>query len=120
MPEYTTNQEVRFIWNFNSQIQVCQNRAPHTHINIVFSLKDLKLIMFAYGTKLSEVRLSYDGEEYKAFINNNTSMVTIVGTIQDRRRKGYRSPISFSIDDLDHVINMVENEVSKCLGNLEH
>lgn len=117
MGEYTTDNEIRFCWNFDRLVSIYNNRAVRTHIHVVFSTEELKKICSAYGYRLPEVRLFYDGEEYKAFIDNRTSIITLVGTIQDRRRKGYRSPISFSYDDLNHVISCANNQAEQINSN---
>lgn len=110
MPEYTTKDEVRFAWNNSQNISIFKNSAPRTHINIVLSLENLKNIKDAYENGLPEVRLFYDKEEYKAFIDSYPSRITLVGTTQDRRRKSYRNPISFSFEDLQKVIKVVEGK----------
>ena len=86
--EYTTNKEIRFTWNFDYCIQICKNHAPETHVNIVLPIKDLKSIRRAFGFRNDEVKLFYDGKEYIAQINNEDMEVTLVCSIQDRRKKG--------------------------------
>lgn len=111
MGEYTTKDEVRFTWNFDKKIQICQNRSPRVYVNIILSLDDLKNILPSYRYSFTQKQIFYDEEKYLVLIDDDNSKITIESSIRDRRRKSFKNPISFSYDDLKKVIKMVETQV---------
>lgn len=108
-PEYTSPNEVRWIWNNPNDISIVQNGATQSHI-MINNIPLHHLIEFSNKFKNRYIKIPYliNGNNVQVYFNNVTKTILIEGKITDRRKKGYLHPLIIELEEWDNAIKKIE------------
>ena len=108
MPEYTTPNNERFIWNDHYSIMVCMNANPN-YVQPTLSIWEMQKILELYYQ--GEVSYRFKGFDYIFALKDEK--IVIEGIIKDGRKKGYSNSLTIFVPDWVEAIRMVQLSASE-------
>ena len=108
MPEYTTPNNERFIWNDIHSIMICKNANPN-YVQPNLSIWEMIKILELYYQ--GEVSYKFKGFEYIFALKDEK--IVIEGIIKDRRKRGYSNSLTIFVPDWVKAIKLIEQSASE-------